>query len=50
MKKYLTLFFCIFTISTITAYAKDFDPEVCYKKCMKKLNDKEKCKDICKDD
>jgi hypothetical protein len=48
MKKYLAIFFSVTVLAALTAYAGTLD-KACYKRCMEKLDDKEKCEKICTD-
>lgn len=48
MKKYLIIFLTLTAFSAFTAYA--FDYKACFKRCMEKYDDKEKCEKICKED
>lgn len=45
MKKYVLVFLSITIFSALTAYA-GLD-KGCYKRCMEKLDDKEKCEKMC---
>lgn len=45
MKRYILLFVAVTAMSA--AYATDF--KTCYRKCMKKIDDKEQCTFICDD-
>ncbi len=48
MKKYLIVFFSVTAFSALTAYAAI--DKACYKRCMEKMDDKEKCEKICDKD
>jgi len=50
MKKYLAVFIAVTALASVFAYAEEVtDFKKCYKKCMEKTNDKEKCTYICDD-
>lgn len=49
MKKYIAVFVSLTLLSALTAYAFGIKKD-CYKRCMKELDDKEKCERICKDE
>ncbi|MFZ6642882.1 hypothetical protein ACO0LL_24400 [Undibacterium sp. TC4M20W] len=48
MKKYLILFLGVTIFAAVSASTTDY--KACYKRCMEKIDDKEKCEKICKDD
>lgn len=49
MKKYILVFVSFTFLSALSSYAFGIKKD-CYKRCMKELDDKERCERICKDD
>ena len=47
MKKYAALFIAVAAIAYVNSYAGSDAFEACFKKCMRTVNDKDKCDNIC---